>query len=130
MILTADNALKNKFIDVCKELSVMPILNLSINITMLSPLTKVISTGIIPIIKNEKGISINFIYFIKETAGFEIMVNPAKKININILTNTLFKIKHKKSIVKVNITFANGSFFASFEEYAYLSVTSKIILLF
>ncbi len=40
-----------------------------------------ISTGIIPIIKNENGISINFIYFIKETAGFEIIVNPAKNIN-------------------------------------------------
>ena len=55
------------------------------------------------------------LYFIKETAGFDIIVNPAKNIKINILTNTLFKIKHKKSIVKVNITFARGSFFANFE---------------
>lgn len=108
----------------------MPILNRSINIIILSSLTNVISTGIIPIIKNENGISINFIYFIKDTAGFEIMVNPAKNININILTNILFKIKHKKSAAKVNITFASGSFLASFEVYAYLSVTSKIILPF
>lgn len=93
----------------------MPILSLSINIIMLSSLTNVISTGIIPIIKNENGISINFIYFIKETAGFEIIVNPAKNINKNMLINTLFKIKHKKSTAKVNITFASGSFFASFE---------------
>ncbi len=82
---------------------------------MLFRSTSEISTGIIPIIKNENGISINFIYFIKETAGFDIIVNPAKNIKINILTNTLFKIKHKKSIVKVNITFARGSFFANFE---------------
>ena len=42
-------------------------INLSINITIYSSSTSEISTGIIPIIKNENGISINFIYFIKET---------------------------------------------------------------
>ncbi len=38
-----------------------------------------------------------------------------QSLSASILTNTLFKTKHKKSTAKVNITFASGSFFASFE---------------
>lgn len=63
-------------------------------------------------------------------AGFETIVNTAKNNKMKILTNMLFKIRHVNSKIRVNTIFISGSMLASLDLYAYLSVSSKTILLF